>query len=181
MPTFTTQTLTPLLSLPNISVLMIKIDVITDLDDAVISRVAAAWPNLKVFRIFEQTTDPIPRVTANSYLSLAAGCPRLEQLTLRFDASHIPKFAEIGDIVPARNLYRLNVCTSPFTSGSPEHLASFISLIFPSLSTLVHGWLGLSPEERQDVCCWEQVDTTLQPLLHFRACQRPSDDPRDYT
>ena len=186
----TRETLTPLLSLANMSVLVIEIDVTVDLDDATIGRVAVAWPNLRVLRLFEITMGNIPKVTLGGLLPLAAACPRLEQLTLRVDATRIPSFAQTGNIVSANNLYRFDVCTSPVTAESHGRLASFISLIFPSLFSFKYGWFYatgwagddryLPPMEILYAGCWEQVGTVLDSFLFTHPS--PRDTVRwDYT
>jgi hypothetical protein len=182
----TTQTLTPLLSLPNISVLVIDLDVTVDLDDVKISQVADAWPNLHVLYLFDQTMGTIPKVTLGGLLPLAAACPNLEQLTLRINAFHVPNFAQTGNIIPARNLHWLNVCTSPVTNERHD-LASFISLIFPSLSSLTYGcdfysiaWdKDLALSEKRYASCWEQTCTVLKPFL--LAHVKPSNHLWDHT
>ena len=150
-------------------VLIVKVDVTVDLDDAAIRSIAVAWPNLRVFLLLEITTGDMPKVTLGGLIPLAAACPRLEQLTLQVNATRVPNFAQTGNIIPANNLYRLNVCTSPVTDESHDRLAIFISFIFPSLPLLT--WAGdersqvLLSMGNQYIRCWRQVDRVLQPLL----------------
>jgi hypothetical protein len=165
---FTTQTLAPLLLLPDISILFINIEATVDLDDIAIRKIANAWPKLRALHLFEQTTVSIPRITLQGLLPLAA-CSGLEELTLRVDARHPPNFAQIGNIVPARKVHLLDVRTSPVEDYS-EDLASFISLTFPSLSTFYFAWScdddgEFLPAELRYGDVWTDITAILQPFL----------------
>jgi hypothetical protein len=176
---FTAVTLEPLLSFPNISVLKIGLDGPVELNNTVIGRVAEAWPNLRVFRVFEHTILTTPMVTlGDGLLTLVAGCPKLEEVTLRMNASEIPSFSQIAGITPVRNLRWLNVCTSTITTSAHADLAAFLTTVFPALSSLKFGWYYpdcMHPEamdlpDMDDVeiayaDCWDQVLTLIGPFL----------------
>jgi hypothetical protein len=170
----TFNTLIPLLSFPNLSVLKIELDVHVELDDAAIRMAAQAWPCLRIFRLYEQSTRTIPAITPAGLLSLIVSCPNLEQLTLRMNMLNVPSFAQLGDIIPARNLYRLDVCTSPIKHSA--WVASFLTIAFPVLSDLVYGWQysnddgmhelpDLGSSETIDHDEWEAVQQLLGPIM----------------
>jgi hypothetical protein len=183
----TLNTLTPLFSFPNLSVLKSELDTTVELDDAAIRKVAEAWPHLRVFRLFERTTGGIPGITAGGLLPLIASCPKLEQLTLRINALTIPNFTQLGEVIPARNLSRLNVCTSSIYQWA--QVASFLVVVFPVLSFLGFGWhygsiegmnaiQGLDHTELGYLADWETVHQLLSPVM---ASHSPQIDRRDFT
>ena len=76
---FTAVTLEPkLLSFPNTSILKIGLDSPVELNDSVIGRVAEAWPNLRVFRVFEHTVITTPVVTLGDGLVPRCWMPKAQ-------------------------------------------------------------------------------------------------------
>ena len=174
MSKITFNTLIPLLTFPNFTVLKIGINTLVELNDDAILRIAETWPRLRVFRLFEATTGILPAATLSSLLTLAAFCPHLEQVTLRVNALDVPHLAQVGEVIPAPNLYRLNVCTSPL-KRSPW-VASFLSVVFPVLSDLSFGWRypsfdnmnflpNLTSLELRHWRSWEGVEQLLRPVM----------------
>jgi hypothetical protein len=170
--------LEPLLSFPNISVLKVNLDGDIALDDGALRRIGESWPNLRVLRLFDQTMGTSSAVTImEGLLPLITACPQLEELTLRVNFTDIPTFAQLGDVIPARNLRRLNTCTSTVTPGEPEKISNFLMVLFPVLASLTYGWwypdLGaeghvdsveLTAEEESYGECWEEVRIQLAPF-----------------
>jgi hypothetical protein len=184
---FTSKSLEPLLSFPNISVLKVNLDGAIALDDAALKRVAESWPNLRVFCLFDQARKTIPSFTlTEGLLPLITACPQLEELTLRVNFTYIPTFARLGGVIPARNLRLLNVCTSTVTSRETKKITSFLMLAFPALAWLTVGWwypdaeetpLALTVEEYYAEC-WGDVQMRLKPFTSIHS--NPSDDKLDF-
>ncbi|RDB17240.1 hypothetical protein Hypma_001765 [Hypsizygus marmoreus] len=140
----TVGTLRPLFAFSKLGVLKITVDISVEIDDAGLVEIAAAWRNLRMFRLFEQTLHTIPQVTLVGFLHFMTFCTVLEDVTLRIDALHPPTFAANGAITPSSSLRRFNVCTSP-VYDEWEEIAAIIAVAFPSLEALLYGWFYQVP------------------------------------
>ncbi|RDB17145.1 hypothetical protein Hypma_001796 [Hypsizygus marmoreus] len=173
----TLGTLTPLFSFSFLAVLKITVDMAIELDNDALKKIAAAWPHLRVFRLFESTTRTIPSVKLADLFSFSASCRELEDVTLRVDALHPPSFAEHGTIVPSPNVRCFNACTSPIDVFYNE-VATIINLAFPSLERLKYGWvypgfdgpeeIEMTRVERGYHTSWEGCSDALYPLISSR-------------
>ncbi|RDB17337.1 hypothetical protein Hypma_001780 [Hypsizygus marmoreus] len=174
----TLAALTPLLSFSNLAVLQITIDITVTLDKIALEDIAVAWPNLRVFRLFESTTRTIPSTKLVDLLNFAASCVSLEEVTLRVDALHPPTFLEHGPTTPSPSVRRLNVCTSPICA---EHsaISTILNLAFPSLELLLYGWDYIGPGgnaefvemtrvERRYAECWRSCYDDLWAIIAHR-------------
>ncbi|RDB17246.1 hypothetical protein Hypma_001763 [Hypsizygus marmoreus] len=185
-PKIDIATLAPMFSFPNLVVFQITIDVTNNLDNTALLKIATAWPKLRVFRLFEQTMDAIPRITLSGFLHFVASCTKLEDITLRLDARNPPTFAEHGPIVPCPQVHRFNVCTSPIGNEDFE-VASILNFAFPSLQVLIIGWyymatwgqvflIDLSRTEEQHAKNWQSCRDILSPLISSRSLAPASSD-----
>ena len=172
--TLSSTVLASLHPLPQLTILKITTDVSVEVTDNDLKQLVVACPNLKVFRLFEQSLGNIPSVTLNGLLYLAYHLP-LEEITLRVNCTRIMNFSETGHILPCPHLRRLNVCTSPITEYF-DNIISVFTFAFPSLSELRIGWrfedrfgettgLELSSIENHYYGRWMDVLKCLRPMM----------------
>jgi hypothetical protein len=176
----TLNTLSPLFPFTNLSDIQITLDESVELNDAELRTVAKAWPNLRILRLFERTTTWSPRVTLFGLLSLLALCPKLEELTLRMDASELPIFAQLKDMKPSPHLHSLDVCTSPLKDV--PGMVAFLALAIPRLRSLSFGWryssqldqlvdMHLTMGNFFYLARWKNVCKILTQVMTSRRCQ----------
>ncbi|TRM70652.1 hypothetical protein BD626DRAFT_564262 [Schizophyllum amplum] len=139
-------------------------------DDADITRLAAAWPRLRTLSLCG-ASKMTPACTLASLLSLARGCPDLEELSLALDATEPPSDAtntpQPADQphAPARGrppyrLRKLDVMRSPICS-EPEHVASFLTRYFPFLRPLGVK-AGLDEEKDEESVPWGEYQRQVR-------------------
>ncbi|KAG6810990.1 hypothetical protein H0H92_009530 [Tricholoma furcatifolium] len=169
-------TLTPLLSLPNLTTLHLETDSPVHLTNADLAKIGAAWHRLEVLNFPERTSRSTPSVTLTGLLPLLSACPHLQELTLRIDATEdVSSFADLGAIVPHRSLTDFCYCRSPI--NDPDGVAAFLALTFSGLETMGDNWLyGLDgeltgfpedPVDQRHRVLWNEVEKRLsQVLLH---------------
>ena len=172
--TLPSTVLASLHSLPQLTILKINIDLSVDVTDDDLKHLVSACPNLRVFRLFDQSLGNIPNVTLNGLLYFVSHLP-LEEITLRVDCTQIMNFSETGSILPCPHLRRLNLCTSPITDFF-DNIITVFALAFPSLSDLYFGWhFDYSLDETSDLQLaftedhyydrWMNVSKGLAPVM----------------
>ena len=103
----------------------------------------------------------LPSIDHTHLLEVLDGCPSLQHLGLRFDATKIASTQDYGDDKPAGSrrgpyprLHKLSVGESPISS--PEGVTEFLNFTFPNLKALdmsyshrphPHVDVGIQPEE----------------------------------
>lgn len=150
------QDISPLLSLPALQDLSIRGYCIIAPDDALLSAITWAWPDLRSLSFSwpclgglssSETRDPLPgelgypKATLAGVLLLARYCPYLTSLELPVDIRHIPLLDERRPpitLCPSWEppLKSLDVSGSTFLAdANVSALAMFLSVVFPRLST----------------------------------------------
>ncbi|KAJ6551945.1 hypothetical protein B0H19DRAFT_1264557 [Mycena capillaripes] len=127
----------PLFSFANLVSVALSHPVGFDLDDAIILRMARAWP-----RIEDLTLEAGPsrhmrsRVTLEGVYAFGMHCPNLEVLGMTFDATVVPKIRSRNGKKrkSQRTLYSLHAAISPISS--PGRVAKFLNVIFPQLTEI---------------------------------------------
>ncbi|KAJ7135714.1 hypothetical protein C8R44DRAFT_534588, partial [Mycena epipterygia] len=127
----------PLLSFSNLVSLSLSHPVGFNLDDAVVRDMARAWPRIELLWLPHGRSPHriSPRVTLEGVYAFAIHCPRLQALTMTFDATVVPKAKIEGrNRVSQHSLGLLDVAYSPVSK--PRPVATFLSAIFPHLKTI---------------------------------------------
>ncbi|KAF7368701.1 hypothetical protein MVEN_00194800 [Mycena venus] len=130
------DTIEPLLSFVNLTSVHLSHPVGFDLDDAMVLRMARAWPCITSLSLLACPSHRIsPRVTLRVLYAFAKHCPELEVLEMTFDATKVPKIRINGKRRRSQwSLSYLNVGLSPISK--PRLVASFLSVIFPELAEI---------------------------------------------
>ncbi|KAJ7679540.1 hypothetical protein DFH06DRAFT_512352, partial [Mycena polygramma] len=107
-----------------------------DLDDATLTRLSTAWPDLETLSLANYTTNPQPQ---NSIMSVIvfAQCPKLRSLRIEFDADPLVSINPTRSTdarVLQTTLAVLDVGASPISSSAP--VARILSGFFPDLGTI---------------------------------------------
>ncbi|KAJ7442781.1 hypothetical protein B0H11DRAFT_2093438 [Mycena galericulata] len=129
--------LCPLFVFSNLTSVNLAGPVGLDLDDAVATNMARAWPRIRSIELGTSTFTPVPpRTTLRALLSFAQCCPRLWHLHLSFDATVLPELElQPGKKRPQQKcLTDLGVMFSPV--NAPLAVAAFLSSVFPKLQRL---------------------------------------------
>ncbi|KIO01589.1 hypothetical protein M404DRAFT_727710 [Pisolithus tinctorius Marx 270] len=126
-----------------------------DLEDMV-----KAWPHLEVFHLFyEEILCPPVHLTLRGVTALLYHCPKLNQFTLMFDATHVPAPLGYSTLVQNTALRYMGVWASP-VSASPD-VAAYLSTIMPYLRDV-----GIYARNRYDsewlwICARHQQKLTI--------------------
>ncbi|KAK7042761.1 hypothetical protein R3P38DRAFT_2892103 [Favolaschia claudopus] len=182
---FLPQTLSPLLTFPNLTFVGLESHSGFNLDDDFVHRMAISWPqivHLTLRRTKNNSQNPPNSTCTNpsifSLQSLAKNCPRLEYLSLEFNASVL---VDVPPAPPAKlsfsaalpclprpmqmSLETLNVGNSPILSSLAT--ARFLCSMFASLKTItVTTADSLVMEHRRE---WERVSDLIPTIRAIRA------------
>ncbi|KAJ7157450.1 hypothetical protein C8R46DRAFT_1355758 [Mycena filopes] len=124
-------TLEPLLVFRNLVVLRLSHAAGFDLDNAMVGKMASAWPHIE---ILDLTWDPscyrTSRVTLEGISAFATHCSKLEELTIAFDATSVPEVNGTAH----QSLKELSVGHSSICV--PRVVAEFLHAVFPGLQIL---------------------------------------------
>jgi hypothetical protein len=143
----TLATLAPLARLTRLRRFALDATVPPDLCDADLATIAHWWPEIEELSLWSQPVDAIdlptyfttqPRATPASLSVLAAGCPRLHQLSLPADVMLLPKPAHPPLVVPSQTaLTHLTIgCVRTGKTIDPAALAQCIYHAFPALEEI---------------------------------------------
>ncbi|KAJ7353574.1 hypothetical protein DFH08DRAFT_988119 [Mycena albidolilacea] len=136
-----------------------------DLDDAVVRKMARAWPLIESLLLPPGLDENIaPRVTLEGIYAFAEHCPRLRRLHLAFDATVIPKIKTKGKKNACQcSLDYLDVSDSPISKARP--VAKFLSAIFPHLGMINTLYEDLDGTDTETVLTshrrWKKVEEAL--------------------
>ncbi|KAJ7504858.1 hypothetical protein B0H11DRAFT_1979661 [Mycena galericulata] len=142
-----------------------------DLDDALISDLAHAWPYLEELHLATDTparAPRTPRVTLLGLQSLAQHFRDLTTVEMTFEATSIPPPPIAGELPTMQvSLISLHAAFSPISAAFPT--ARFLSATFPKL-TQVSAWgvYDASPLEREYEPRWREVQTLLPGINEIR-------------
>ena len=151
------STIYPLLLLPNITNVYLRLQLHVELDDGFIESIATSWPHLTKLHIVHMVPLPAkPRVTLAGLLPLSKFCLRLKELSLAVD-----------------------ICLpDAFDQRHAHMLRRQRSLCHPLTDMNIYWWIGdISGLERQDKDSWEvcaQFLVDLFPLVYRRFCWHTS-------
>ncbi|KAJ7498408.1 hypothetical protein B0H11DRAFT_1997662 [Mycena galericulata] len=165
------EELKPLFYFRNLVVVSLSHTAGVDLDDEVVLIMARAWPCLESLSLPSDSNYRInPRVTLEGVYAFAKYCPRLEDLTILFDATIVPELkirSKIGSRrrVSQDSLVDLDVAYSPIGT-KPRRVAKFLRTIFPCLEGIQTSYHE-HPQSRADAQviashkAWMKVDEAL--------------------
>ncbi|KAJ7113132.1 hypothetical protein C8R44DRAFT_984931 [Mycena epipterygia] len=130
------EILKPLFSFSNLIKVSLSHPAGFDLDDAVVGDMACAWPRIKSLLLSSDRSHRItPRVTLEGVYAFAKHCPRLQVLSMNFDATEVPEIIiNAGNRVSQNSLVRFDVGYSHIST--PRPVAEFLSTVFPALETI---------------------------------------------
>jgi hypothetical protein len=163
----------PLLAFRNLTHLSMSC-VYSDLDDALLSQMAQAWPHLEVLVLRLPLSGLVATgVTLEGFLPLLEYCPKLRELALTIDAFSEPHCLHSSG-QPWQGISNPNITTLTVgNSGiaSPVYVAQFLSYIFPNLKKIIF-WEDLNPDifdddyEAREIYCprWEKVLPMMQNM-----------------
>ena len=192
--TFTSNHLEPLFALPSLTHLSLRLRCRFDLDDAVLERVARAWPHIEVLELGPGTQGDT-RVTLAALVPFARHCPHLHTLGIPLDAPLELLPAELRgtrqeveesgaggtttSVHVQHTLRRLKVGRARISDSEGE-VAEFLPRLFPRLSYVendcvpsVVSFGAVIPdateeevrEEGRRSDCWLRVNTLYIPRM----------------
>ncbi|KAJ7614984.1 hypothetical protein FB45DRAFT_1008570 [Roridomyces roridus] len=150
------EELRPLFVFQNLVCVTLSHSPCVDLDDAAAVEMARSWPHIQELHFRSDTKHRItPRITLEGIAAFAEHCPELEDLTILFDATDVPKlkvktskWKRKTNRVAQYSLERLDVGYSP-VSPKPQRVAEFLCAIFPCLTSIHTPYLN-EKEATQD-------------------------------
>ncbi|KAH0580225.1 hypothetical protein H2248_001744 [Termitomyces sp. 'cryptogamus'] len=98
--------------------------------NADLQQVASAWPKLIKLRL-TGSQGPL-NATLEALMAFAVGCPKLQDLSLEFDASYTPSMGDVS--IFSNELKTLDVQNSPIHSALS--VARYLDRMFPNLETI---------------------------------------------
>ncbi|KAJ3511321.1 hypothetical protein NLJ89_g4162 [Agrocybe chaxingu] len=172
----TCGTMSTLFPLKNLKTLSLSTGGRVAFKDADLIAFAYTWPLLETFEAYERELIVESEISSRGVLSFVAALPRLDHLTLRFNA--LSHSVSLDDIPALGHLRSLDVCLS--SADNPDVIAQFIRQAFPSLAQFVFGLRYLdgdpgaslrnsyvSPQEdhrgKEYYNCWKDVLVLLEP------------------
>ncbi|EGO30014.1 hypothetical protein SERLADRAFT_433948 [Serpula lacrymans var. lacrymans S7.9] len=174
--TITIDTLRPLLSFSRLQLVFIDTLCPISLDDAALTEMAAAWPNLGTLSL---NTDHGCRsqshVTFKGLISLLKLCPKLHTLSMVVDTTilDLPKSGRPGGGVCNRNITELTLSDSKIEDSIK--VASILSDILPCVKEIC-AWssetLFSLPEAEGYILKWEEVGKLLRAFASVREEER---------
>ena len=143
----------PLFRFTNLEHLLIQTECSTGLfDDTTLEAMARAWPKLRDLCFIGHCGlggNWPSKCTLRGILHLAKHCPHLSSLAIPFHASAMISWnGRPGGGVVNEEFRELDVGQSPITN--PRAVASFLSDVFPKLSTIT-AWEDINPDEPAEV------------------------------
>ncbi|KAJ6545448.1 hypothetical protein B0H19DRAFT_1380082 [Mycena capillaripes] len=146
-----------------LTIVVITVPAGYDIDDATVSDMARAWPNIEQLKLrSSETHEHRPRCTLLALAFLARDCLRLHEVFLTLDASTAPPRADGAVQETLSHLDVGLVDASPVDAG--ESVADFIGSLFPNLKELTTGMEEL-PEG------WAEVERLIPGLIKSRGSQ----------
>ncbi|KAJ7737673.1 hypothetical protein B0H16DRAFT_1425088 [Mycena metata] len=128
-------TLEPLLSFHNLVILSLAHAAGFDIDDAMVGKMASAWPRIETLQLLPHTSCRlIPRVSLEGIYAFAKHCPRLKDLTIVLDATIVPEVKLNSETVTQGSLESLDVAHSPI--GKRRPVVEFLAAVFPGLQMI---------------------------------------------
>ncbi|KAF7360441.1 hypothetical protein MVEN_00774300 [Mycena venus] len=124
-----------------------------DLDDALVARMARAWPQVELLELRESVAPAKQPITVDCLRSFAQYCPRLRNLHMTFNACFISSNTTVA-VVPQSSLSCLKVAHSRLSSRNAMHVAQFLVSIFPRLACVEAG--VRYNEDDSDESAWER-------------------------
>ncbi|KAJ7166223.1 hypothetical protein C8R46DRAFT_1276117 [Mycena filopes] len=159
------DTLEPLLVFRNLVVLHLFHSAGFHLDDAMIGKMASAWPRIEILEFTSHSSCRLPpRVTLEGLYAFATHCPSLESLSIAFDATIIPKTKINGKrrVVQDR-LEFIDVAHSPIRKRRP--VAKFLGAIFPGLHMIRTSYDQFPKIEDAETVARDELWTDVQDYL----------------
>ncbi|KAJ7673742.1 hypothetical protein DFH06DRAFT_1173185 [Mycena polygramma] len=108
-----------------------------DLDDAALSEMARAWPQIVQLTLWS-ASHYHARCTLLALYSLSQHCPCLARLAMDLDATHVPMLARDALRVRQQALDYLHVALSPVSDAAS--VGAFIALLFSNLRKVQCNW-----------------------------------------
>ncbi|KAJ6573222.1 hypothetical protein DFH09DRAFT_1277265 [Mycena vulgaris] len=169
IPADTTQSgslIRHLFCFPNLASLYLYPPAGFDMDDATTLKMARAWPHLEVLCLVPNQREHASRRTLRSLYSLSRHCPRLQIITICFDATiqlDPPPMSEVERAALNWRILQLDVTHSPIVAALPT--ARYISAIFPGLTEITTFQEHHSPQQQTDVHqLWKEVEGSLRHI-----------------
>ncbi|KAJ6541061.1 hypothetical protein DFH09DRAFT_929338 [Mycena vulgaris] len=161
--------LRPLFVLANLRTVSLSTPVGFDLDNATVSELAHAWPNLETLQFGASDFVHVPsRVTLAGLLPFARHCPLLHTLEIPLDAPCARSESPRSGSQSSASCARRSSHRSPILA--PLAVAGFLSSVFPTLrSVCTDREHRTNTAEHQEALVlhrkWKDVESAL-PLLH---------------
>jgi len=157
------ETLSPLLSLSNLTHLQLEPYRGFDIGDDMLRHLSLAFPHLYSLILGSLTfLWPIPsRITLIGLIPLIANCPKLHHLGIVIDATIIPD-TFIFSPTQNTNIKTLQVGCSRISSLIGVTVAPFLMDLFPNVTGIVHGWYEYPDSSRNELEAWNGVGSLLK-------------------
>lgn len=147
--------LKPLLPLSNLRVVSLTSYSI-DMTDDDTNELAKSWPHLEKLEFYTGRSFDKVRTTLKSLLHFAAFCPKLDDLTFRFEEDEDIKKVPVDEVEAAEGHSLRFLSVGYSIIKEPTSVADFLNFVFPMLSNLsVHPDNSASEQ-------WDEVQETFQ-------------------
>jgi hypothetical protein len=185
-PEYYKLSLQPLYSLSRLKSVLVDIGQLIDLEDADLLEMSKAWPDLEVFKTFDEfmhgelDTAPIVNASFVGVTHLLKGCRDLRKLWLPFNLMNLRDAFDESDrelfhSLPRSSLEELHVgsgCRSRFPSECNDLVVGFVRTVAPKLKTLRSGmlmehWVGVPNHSMRHLSAapWSEVARRV-PVEH---------------
>ncbi|KAJ6555936.1 hypothetical protein B0H19DRAFT_1151588 [Mycena capillaripes] len=168
-----------LVCFPNIRTVSIMAPVGYDLDDATVTKLAAAWPHLQNLWLETGSVGGQPQTTLQSLHAFARHCPELSWLSIEFDARSIPLGKGASRVVQTK-LAMLEVGSSLISAATP--VARYLSSIFPDLEEIITARENKDNDDPDEIegngsaialhRLWKQVEEQIPEFVAAREEER---------
>jgi hypothetical protein len=144
------------------------------LNNAFIEDMSMAWQKIECLTLYPTMRDAATNlggsVTIAALSSFARNCPRLNDLSLLFDATVVPQGphpSPNGPRIRQTKLTSFRVYSSPI--DSPSLVAHFLSSIFPELRDIQASYYPQVLEARERLETWKEVKKQVPFLAAARS------------
>lgn len=138
-----------------------------DINNFTVAKMAVSWPNIYRLSLVGEATLK-PTISLAALPPLAKYCPRLNSLTLAFNATLVPRAKPVQRFHSPLKV--LDVLNSPINDSG--YVAAFMSDIFPNLNSVVAFGKTATPlndEQKRQVNLWKEVRGLTRIFASVRA------------
>ncbi|KAJ7016727.1 hypothetical protein C8F04DRAFT_980787, partial [Mycena alexandri] len=166
---FPADTIHPLLTLQNLTWLILDLHRVVDVDNMLLKTMATSWPQIRVLDLARCWNRPEPiRLTLEGLIPLAEHCKKLTMCSLLVDARTVPinYFKNPAGRYPSR-LQSFGCGGSPIAES--YRVAAFLSGVFPELQGI-----ACADADADNLDRWMAVNNSIRAFHEVRNQERLS-------